>query len=667
MLLTCIDASAAPAPKPQPCTITVDAATIVNSFRPADMFGVNVVPYVDRSEFFDPSVVARMKDLGTVFVRYPSGIADDVHWNGSGHFDTNGTWIADRDIYKPSFQGRMTHRGTTSHYGRPSVVTDGNTNTFWLSYADPAAPRAQWLYVDLGEIQKSDAVTIAWGEPHATRFTIQYWKPDAMNQWSPYSADQDDWAPTSAASQAGTGGVQHVEFTPVSTRYLRVFMTDSSATPPRYAIAELEAWFNTNRLTLHDSKVNLDPSDALWKPRQSWTVASSTDPATTFEVGYSFDFESYMSWIRTLSPQAVPLITINCGGATPEEAAAWVHYANRVKGYGIRYWEIGNEMNGSWESGGPLGAREYARRYLAFYDAMKAEDPGIVIAGPGASDFAAASNDYDGQPFVQSFIDTLADLKRAGCAEMIDAHWYPFFMNNNRQATWETVRQLAEAPSKMKRWLKRHPAADTVPIMNTEYNSGAGTPFSTSIENGLWLADTLGTFIRGFGSRGFASYWTVLHPADAASNPVGGDQSLFQLETNAWHLQSRGVYHALKLASADWAIPGDTNVHQLVKTTSNQPWLTAYADLRPDKLLSLMVVNRGETAAAGTLRLEHFTSASARCWTLDDSKYAWTTNAPPYHADPDSMPTPVVLTRSVSPMQHVFPPRSLTVFQFTPR
>lgn len=50
-------------------------------------------------------------------------------------------------------------------------------------------------------------------------------------------------------------------------------------------------------------------------------------------------------------------LTVNYGsnpqctnGASPSEAAGWVHYANDVKGYGVKWWTIGNEEFGaSWE------------------------------------------------------------------------------------------------------------------------------------------------------------------------------------------------------------------------------------------------------------------------------------------------------------------------------
>ena len=44
------------------------------------------------------------------------------------------------------------------------------------------------------------------------------------------------------------------------------------------------------------------------------------------------------------------MITVNYGTGTPEKAAAWVTYANVTKSLGFRYWEVGNECYGSWET-----------------------------------------------------------------------------------------------------------------------------------------------------------------------------------------------------------------------------------------------------------------------------------------------------------------------------
>lgn len=84
-----------------------------------------------------------------------------------------------------------------------------------------------------------------------------------------------------------------------------------------------------------------------------------------------------------------PLICVNAGNGTPEEAAQWVEYCNgaadtpmgklradngRPKPYGVRFWEIGNELWGDWQIG-HCNKEEYAKRYTSFHAAMKAADP----------------------------------------------------------------------------------------------------------------------------------------------------------------------------------------------------------------------------------------------------------------------------------------------------
>lgn len=65
-------------------------------------------------------------------------------------------------------------------------------------------------------------------------------------------------------------------------------------------------------------------------------------------------------------------------------AAAWVKYANIEKGYGVKYWMIGNE---SWNSNNIGSSPEiYAHDVVAFSRAMKAVDPSIFIIPNGDSE-----------------------------------------------------------------------------------------------------------------------------------------------------------------------------------------------------------------------------------------------------------------------------------------
>ncbi len=92
-----------------------------------------------------------------------------------------------------------------------------------------------------------------------------------------------------------------------------------------------------------------------------------------------------------------PMICVNAGDGAPEEAAEWVEYCNgdvtteygalRAKNghpepYGIKIWEVGNELWGDWQIG-HCTPEQYADRYKAFHDAMLARDPSIVLIANG--------------------------------------------------------------------------------------------------------------------------------------------------------------------------------------------------------------------------------------------------------------------------------------------
>ena len=57
------------------------------------------------------------------------------------------------------------------------------------------------------------------------------------------------------------------------------------------------------------------------------------------------DFDSFMGTVKAVGAQ--PILIANYGSGTPQEAADWVQYANVTKGYGDKYWEIGNEIYGN--------------------------------------------------------------------------------------------------------------------------------------------------------------------------------------------------------------------------------------------------------------------------------------------------------------------------------
>ena len=108
-------------------------------------------------------------------------------------------------------------------------------------------------------------------------------------------------------------------------------------------------------------------------------------------------FDAFMSVCREIGAEPVVVVPADRYQLKPgkgewnlsrrqliDHAAAWVRYANVTKGYGVRYWMIGNE---SWNSNNPgATAESYARDVIDFSKAMKAVDPGICIVPNGDSE-----------------------------------------------------------------------------------------------------------------------------------------------------------------------------------------------------------------------------------------------------------------------------------------
>ena len=106
------------------------------------------------------------------------------------------------------------------------------------------------------------------------------------------------------------------------------------------------------------------------------------------------DFDEFMTLCRNAG--GVPVIVVcydamykalTTNGTRPTRAqlitsaTEWVRYANVTKGYGVKYWSIGNETD--YNSNGNPGATQYATDLIDFSNAMKAIDPTIKIGAQG--------------------------------------------------------------------------------------------------------------------------------------------------------------------------------------------------------------------------------------------------------------------------------------------
>lgn len=111
----------------------------------------------------------------------------------------------------------------------------------------------------------------------------------------------------------------------------------------------------------------------------------------------TFGTDEFVGFCRKLG--AEPYLTVNAGDGDLREARDWLEYANGTQdtalvklrkrhGYeaphGIRYWSIGNEVDGPWQVGHKT-PEEYARTYTEFAKVMKWTDPSIELVAAGVS------------------------------------------------------------------------------------------------------------------------------------------------------------------------------------------------------------------------------------------------------------------------------------------
>ena len=110
-----------------------------------------------------------------------------------------------------------------------------------------------------------------------------------------------------------------------------------------------------------------------------------------------FGTNEFIDWCRLVGTE--PLLGLNFGTGTSEMAVAYVEYCNvdrgtrwsdlrRAHGYekphNVRYWCLGNEMDGPWQIG-QMQAREYGRKARDAAKQMRVIDPGLQLIACGSS------------------------------------------------------------------------------------------------------------------------------------------------------------------------------------------------------------------------------------------------------------------------------------------
>ena len=141
-----------------------------------------------------------------------------------------------------------------------------------------------------------------------------------------------------------------------------------------------------------------------------------------------FGTHEFMDYVAQVG--AEPYICLNLGTGSWTEAQQWVEYVNgtenteivqerkkngRDKPWGVKYWGLGNEMDGYWQMGHRT-AEDYGKYALEAAKLVKLTDPSTKLIAAGASNFRPGS---DWIAWNRTVLDYLKDY-----ADYISLHLY---------------------------------------------------------------------------------------------------------------------------------------------------------------------------------------------------------------------------------------------------
>ncbi|HTB85098.1 MAG TPA: hypothetical protein VK742_15695 [Candidatus Sulfotelmatobacter sp.] len=362
------------------------------------------------------------------------------------------------------------------------------------------------------------------------------------------------------------------------------------------------------------------------------------------------------------------MTTVNYGTGYTNEAAAWVAYANApttstvslgtdsrgtnwfTAGYwaslraatplgtddgknflrigrsaplGLKYWEIGNELYGSWETDSnavPHDPYTYAVRAKNYIALMKAVDPTIkvgVVVVTGEDAYAnntshPAVNPRTGVTHYGWTPVLLTTLKSQGATpDFLIYHNYPQGPGGENDASLlQSASAWASEAANLRQQLTDYigTGGTNIELVCTENNSVSSSPGkqSTSLVNGLYYADSLAQLMQ---TEFNGLFWWNFRNGGVETNNTSS--SLYGWRIYGDYGVTEGTdyyppYYTARLMQ-NFIQPGDT----VISAGSDYSLLAAYAARRQDGALTLLAINKDPVNTfTGLVAVAGFTPAT---------------------------------------------------------
>jgi hypothetical protein len=691
-------------------TVTVDATPshVVNRFSPLYALGSTVdrVPSNATDVFFRPDQIQKVISAGWGVISYRQNtdlFVQAWHWNpkgtwsdpaGKGYFTGSSTPTS--EMIRHSYGYSLPHRGFTRNGGTEfdgySRLDDGDVETFWKSNPYLASEftgendslHPQWVVIALDKKESVDTIRIQWADPFARDFQVQYWvgDGDAMDE-----QDKGTWKnfPSGTVTE-GKGGdsTMLLSPSPVSTKFVRVWMTRSSNTCDTHGSADRRdcSGYGIRELYLGTMADNGKLKDLLRHSpdqKQTLTLCSSVDPwhepsdlylgPDRMESGDQPGFDLFFtSGITRGLPAIVPVAMLY---STPEDAAAQMSYIKK-RGYPVSYIEMGEEADGQY-----MLPEDYGALYLQFANALHRIDAGFKLGGPS---FQGVTEDIrvwpDAQGRTSWFVRFLGYLKAHSRLQDLSFMSFEHYPYDGCDTPWENLYQEPELITHIMQVWRDDGLPAGIPLLDTETNAHGGEA-SVDIFGALWLADSFAGFLTAGGQSTHYYHDLSYSPPHPACPNSWGTYHLFMVDDHYQILQPTSQFFATQLITQEWAQPKDAE-HLLyraasdVKDSQGHGLLTAYALHRPDGQWSLMLINKDHDHPQKVRVLFHDSDGhedtsfvgKVTMITFGKEQYEWHPDRKKGHAAPDGPPATSAL-KAGQGTEYNLPPASVTVLRGT--
>ena len=678
-------------------TVRVDATPghAINSFNPDSALGssLDVLSRTGIDHVFTPHIIQESLSAGwgTISYRNNSELRMAAwHWTENGTWSDpahqNGYFTGSTELKEPTryiLSYGLPHRGFSTSGDAAAAIPNlsyWKSNPYLTSKftGESDALHPQWVVIDLKAEYPISAIRIAWENPYATTYRVEYWVGNNALDWD--VGPKGEWKTFPMGDvKAGKGGSEAMKLSdaPISTQFVRVLMTASSNTCDEHGSDDVRNCVGYAIQEIHLGA--LDSSGAFVEatrqagPRPITYTGSSIDPwhaavdANATGSGQHTGFDLFFtSGITNNLPAMIP-VTMLYG--TPDDAAAEIAYIEK-RGYPISYIEMGEEPDGKHAM-----PEDYAALYIQWAAAIHKVDPKLKLGGPvfeGVNEDITVWPDAKGRiSWMGRFVDYLKEHGRIADLSFVSFEHYPF---ERCDITWKT---LYSEPGIVKHSLEVWRADGVpkdVPLMITEdaLASNLTGPMST-IFGGLWLADNVGSF---FEAGGALFTHSPIQPQGVQNSCLGWASWSNFVSNNNYDINGyTAPYFAAHMINLEW-VQHRSGVHQMfssssdIKDAEGNLLVTSYVVHRPDGQWSVMLVNRDEKNPHtvrvifdnATSKKDAFFSGPITLTTWGSEQYQWINDGPNSHADPDHPPVATTLAAEDGTV-FTLPKASITVLR----